>query len=317
MNGIQKKAFVVGLGLGAGSFLAYMALGVAAIGRETNSTAGIGFIFLPFESLFIAAPCFLLGYFSCIVVGCLRRGERRSFRFFTFSFVSVALLALAAYWLYQEVYPAVLVRNIKAMNQEEIADFLRTSRFRENKYALNAIVLRYDTDADTLYEISQFHSPGLHERIGSLLPIMGGNTMGFSVMRLLVRHHNADARTFTSLAETADADLLADIATNGNAPTALLEGLHKKGDQGIDRALAFNPRCPADILHDFSLSADEDMRAYAAGNDRIAQEDLLRLSKDSSGMVRRYVLLNGNCPAQIRAGLGNDPDEQVRSQSRN
>lgn len=315
MNGVEKKALVVGLGFGAAAFLAYMALGAAAITRATNSTAAVSFIFLPFEGLFIGVPCFLFGYCSSFVVERLRRRARLSLRFFAFSFVSVALLVLGVFWLYQEVSPAVLVRNVKAMSQEEIVQFLRTSRFRENKYALNTIVLRYDTDPDSLYQISQFHSPELRERIGSLLPIMGENTKGYSVMRLVARHHNADARTLSALAETADDDLLFDIASNGNAPAALLENLHKK--ENLDQSLAFNSRCPADILHDLSLSADEHLRAYAAQNDGIAQEDLQKLSKDSSGMVRRYVLVNRNCPAQIRADLRNDPDEEVRSQSRN
>ena len=317
MNGTQKKAPIVGLCFGAAGFFIFIMLSATAIGRATNSTAAIDYIFLPFFGLFIAAPCFLFGYCSCFVVGCLRRRERLSIRFFGCAFLMVALFVPAAYLLCHEFATAALVRNVKAMNQEEISQFLKTSRFRENEYALNTIALRYNTDADSLYQISQFKSPRLRERIGSLLPIMGGNTMGYSVMRLVARHHNTDARTLAVLAESSDEDLLSDIASNGNAPIALLEKLHKKGNHHIDRVLAFNPRCPTDILHDISLSADEDMRSFAAMNDGIAQEDLQRLSKDSSSKVRRYVLANRNCPGQIRANLRNDPNEQVRNVSRN
>jgi len=47
-------------------------------------------------------------------------------------------------------------------------------------------------------------SPDLHRRMGAMPPIMGENTKGLAVMRLVVLHPNVEERTLIELAKSPD-----------------------------------------------------------------------------------------------------------------
>ena len=199
-----------------------------------------------------------------------------------------------------------------SLDSEGVARFLETSPFKENKYALNAILERQDLDAQTLYKIAKIPSPELHKRMGSSFPVMGKNTKGLAVMRLVAKHPNVDTQTLALLANSPDNYVLGDVAANPKTPPDSLAKLIPKGGQLIGWGLAHNPNTPPEVLHTLSLSGNQYTRAYVAQNSGASQGDLERLAKDPDWNVRDSVLMNPRCSPALWESLRNDPDERIR-----
>ena len=259
-----------------------------AISKSTNSTAAVSYIFLPFQSLVISVPFLIFGYCLYFVIKHFRTPKKHpSLKFIVSLCISLVLFISFSCWIGYGLILSKVVSDIEKMNIGEIRLFLEQSSFKENKYALNTVVARKDLDADLLYKIASIHSPELHRRMGSLFPVMGNNTKGLAVMRLVARHPNADVRVLLVLAESPDDYVLGDVAGNKRTPKEILFRLSKKGGYLIEWGLSCNPNCPPDILHKLSLSDNNYTRSNVARNYNTAPDDLVRLSKGKDGDVKR------------------------------
>lgn len=309
---MKATPFLSGLVSGAIGFLGTCIWGTWAIFQSTSSTAAIGLVFLPIQALKIAVPFYLFGYCAHHAVAALRP-PRHSLKGLLAAGVALAILLPFLHWLGNGLVLSYVARDVRAMAPSQIVNFLKASRFKENKYALNALLEHQDLDAQTLYQIAQIPSPELHDRMGSFFPMMGKNTKGLAVMRLVARHPNADARTLALLANSPNDYVLGDVALNKNTPADIVVRLHKKGGYLIDWGVASNPNCPPEILHELSSSDNEYTRASVAGNSSTSPADLERLAHDSK--LRYSVMMNPNCPPALKKTLRNAFDERVRRRS--
>jgi len=310
-RGMKARPLFSGLISGAIGFLGTCALGAWDISHSTSSTACIGYVFLPFYAFKISILFFLFGYCAHFAVVAFF-SPRRPKRGLLAIGIALALLLSFLYWLGNGLLLCKEVDEVRNLDREGITRFLETSPLKENKYALNAILERPDMDAQTLYKIAQIPSPELHQRIGSSFPVMGKNTRGLAVMRLVARHPNVDAQTLALLANSPDDYVLGDVAGNPKTPPEILPRLAQKGGQLIEWSLALNPNTPPEILHKLAASSNEYTRAGVARNSSTSQEDLELLARDSEWNVRDSVLMNPKCSSALKETLRNDPDERIR-----
>ena len=308
---MKMTSFRSGLISGTVGFLGTCIWVSWAILHSTSSTAAIGFVFLPIQAGLIALLFFPFGYCAHFALATVHPPRRTTAKLLAAG-TALAILSLFLYWLGSGLILCKVVNDVRNASREELAQFLNTSIFKENKFALNAVLERQDLDAPTLYKIAQIPSRELHTRMGSLFPVMGKNTRGLAVMRLVARHQNVDAKTLALLANSSDDYVLGDVAGNPNTPPEILPRIFAKGGYLIDWGIARNPNCPPGILHELALRDSEYTRAAVAQNKATRLDDLERLVKDPVWHVRDGVSMNPNCPLSLKDRLRNDPDERVR-----
>jgi len=305
---MKARPLFSGLISGAIGFLGTCALGAWDISHSTSSTNVVGYFFLPFVALIVAVMFGIFGY--CAHYSAKKTASRR--RRILALLIASALLFSFLYWFGSGLISCKVVREVRTLDREGVTRFLETSPLKENKYALNAILERQDIDAQTLYKIAQIPSLELHQRMGSSFPVMGKNTRGLAVMRLVAMHPNVDTKTLALLANSPDNYVLGNVAANSKTPPEILPRLAQKGGQLIEWGLAHNPNTPPEILHKLTASGDEYTRAGVAQNSGVSQEDLERLARDSEWNVRDSVLMNPRCSPALKESLRNDPDERIR-----
>ena len=308
---MKMTSFRSGLISGIVGFLGTCIGGSWAILCSTGSTAAIGFVFLPIQAGLIALLFFPFGYCAHFALATVHPPRRTTAKLLAAG-TALATLSLFLYWLGSGLILCKVVNDVRNASREELAQFLDASIFKENKFALNAVLERQDLDAPTLYKIAQIPSRELHARIGSLFPVMGKNTRGLAVMRLVARHQNVDAKTLALLANSPDDYVLGDVAGNPATPPEILPRIFAKGGYLIDWGIARNPNCPPGILHELALRDSEYTRAAVAQNKATRLDDLERLVKDPVWHVRDGVSMNPNCPLSLKESLRNDPDERIR-----
>lgn len=239
-----------------------------SISRLTNSTAAIGYIFLPFVGLIMSIPFAVFGYCSFYVYENFRIPKKDILLKYSLTLsISIILLVLFAYWLGNGLILCKLTDDLKTMKIEKVQSFLDESIYKKNKFALNAILSRKDIDSGILYKIASINSPELHKAMGTVFPIMGDNTRGLAVMRLVAGHPNVDARSLVLLANSPEEYVLGDVALNTKTPIYVIEKLfYEKDNRDIYMGLANNPNCPVEILQKLLLSKNEYIREDAQRN---------------------------------------------------
>ena len=261
----MKNPLITGILVAIVAFAVVCILGGWIIQSSSSSTAAIGFIFLPFEAFIIAIPFFVIGFCAHYAIVKLRQRARVGYLFaaiaamLTALFISVFVYTLAIW---------IAVDRVRTMPQSQHEAFLKDSIWRTNKYVLGALLEHPELSAESLYQIAMIPSPDLHQRFGAIPPIMGKNTHGLAVMRLVVRHPNVDERTLIELAKSPDSYVQGDVAGNSKTPVEILRHFFNMPDRDylIDWGLAQNPNTPADILHELAKSPDESTRRIVERN---------------------------------------------------
>lgn len=303
-----------GLVLGVIGFLGTCVWVTWVIFQSTSSTACIGLIFMPFQALLMGGLFFAFGCCARYAMVAFQP-PRRPLLGLLAAGIALALMLPFLYWLGDGLILSYVARDVRSMAPSQIEQFLKTSPYKENKYALNALLEHRDLKPSTLYKIAQIPLPELHERMGSFFPVMGKNTKGFAVMRLVAQHPNADAQTLALLANSPNDAVLCDVAANPNTPQEVLLRLAKKESQSIGYGLAANPNARPAILHALSESGNQYTRANVAGNKSTTPEDLERLAQDPEAIVRDSVMVNANCPPALKKTLNRQFDERTGQRS--
>ncbi|MBI5688089.1 MAG: hypothetical protein HZC54_23700 [Verrucomicrobia bacterium] len=304
-----KSAF---LWAGLGFALAAAAMGMA-IARSTSSTAAIGIIFIPFSAAIFSIPFFIFG--SCVpdLLELFRDKFReqsiaKKLRAVTALGLAVCGLCYAA----DGIALTIVVNNVQKMNGAELDEFLAHSMFRKNKFALGALAQNPKASAEILDRVARIPNPELHHRMGSLWPVMGGNTKGLAVMRLIAMHPSVSAATLSNLSSSPDEYVRHAVLSNPKTPDSVIHDASGKRSQLTDWALASSPKTSVDILKKLAETGDEYTRSNIARNRSTPVEMLAKLANDPVWHVRRDVVANPHTPAETIASLVNDPDERVR-----
>ncbi|MCL2005590.1 MAG: hypothetical protein FWG73_05435 [Planctomycetaceae bacterium] len=265
--------FITGILVATVAFVVHWILGDWGIRSSSSSTAAIGYLFLPFTSIIGSIPFFAFGFCAHYAVVKLRQRARIGYFFATVAGV------LATLFIGISIYNVTLwtaVDRVRTMPQAQHEAFLQDSFWRTNKYVLGALLEHPELSAESLYRIATIPSPDLHQRFYALPPIMGKNTRGLAVMRLVVLHPNVDERALIELAKSPDLYVQGQVAGNSKTPEEILRHFYTMPSRNylIDWGLAENPNTPADILHELAKSHNEYTRRSAERNLGTVEEDL-------------------------------------------
>ncbi len=286
---------------------------ISAISRSTNSTAAIGYIFLPIIVGVLSLPAFgagwCLGYFLL-----WWRSPIKSRRILAFLAGAVPLMLGA--WITGIVWNGLRltsqVHEVLKMDARQLAVTIDDPTLSSNKFILGAIAQNPNATSQILHRIAVLDRPDLHQAMGSHFDVMGTNRKGLAVMRLVARHPNTAPEDLAILTHSTDAAVVSDAAASPKVSGAVLERFQDNGNYLIDWGLAQNPNTPAAILSRLSVSQNEYTRVFVAANPSLNTDILADLAKDASWMVRSNVAMNPATPPGVLETLRNDPDERVR-----
>lgn len=297
------------LAAGVGAALAY-----TAISRSTISTAAVGLIFeLPIVAFLWGIQGGLIGFCAGYLLAAGRsRGGWRA----TGSLVAGLVLLTVGGRLAVEVVTGLVVsdevRRVGRMNESQLRGVLDSRLFGRNLFALAAVAGNERASADILREIASRSDPQLHQKLGSIYDVMGTNTHGLAVMRLVARNPHVDAETLEILSRSPDPYVLGDVAMNSKLSDQALGRLLQREEWMVSWGVALNPKTPPWALSRLSRSSDEYIRSNVARNPSTPPDELRKLARDSQWHVRRDVATNPKTPPDILELLRRDPDERVR-----
>lgn len=242
----------------------YIFLELPTISNSTLSTGAIGYLFLPISSAFSCLPWALVG----TTIGYILRAKVTKRR----NHVTIALiggaisLCFIGYTAFSSVAESHLRKTVLAigqMNAEQLDTFVSTADLGNDKFALGAVCLNRQTTAETLARIAVKDDPELYEKMWSSPEIMGENTRGYAVMRLIAMHPNVTNEILVTLAGSPDPYVVGDIAGNARAPQAALEDIYARLDEYATNAyllewgLAANQNTPQHIVASLATSRNE------------------------------------------------------------
>ena len=286
-----------------------------AIGRSTLSTAALGFIELPIIILLWATPCAVMGFCAGYLVTTRRMGGQ--FTALPVPLAALVLLVVAVpsmTYVVSNLATGWEVGRVAAMNGEELQRVLASRYFGANPFVLAAVAQNPRASAAVLHQIAMRTDPRLHEKQWSIFNLMGSNTDGLAVMRLVARNPNADGETLEILSHSDSNYVRADVAMSPNRLSEqTLWRLGQRSDRIMQWAAARNPETAPSVLARLSLSSDETVRSNVAANPSASSDDLARLGHDPQFNVRRSVASNPSAPLEVVESLRRDPDPRVRA----
>jgi hypothetical protein len=311
---MPRRAGTIGAILG---FCLSFVIGFVTISNSRSSTAAIGYIFLPFSSALVSIPAFAtgwcLGYFLT-----WRRSRIKARKALGFAAALVPLLV--AVWIINTLWNAndltQQVHRVQTMNAADLEAVLNQPRLARNKFILGAIAENRNATASVLHRIVRSDFPELHDAMGSHFDVMGSNTQGLAVMRLVARNINTAPGDLERLAESKNEYVLGDVAANPGLSENTLRRLAKRGGYLVEWGLGRNSHTPKDILATLAMSADEYTRQRVATNPNTPAEVLGSLSVDPVWHVRGSVARNPATPRGMVEVLLQDADTRVRAEAK-
>jgi hypothetical protein len=230
-------------------------------------------------------PSAVLGFCAGYLLAARRAGRPMATLLMLLAgFVFVVVAAAGAAFVSGNLCTGREVRRVAGMSSAELERELTSRRFGANPFVLAAVAQNPRASASTLRQIATRQDVQLHQKLGSLFDVMGSNTRGLAVMRLVARHPNVDADTLEILSHSDDDYVLSDVALNPKLAEPALSRLERGGPE-LDRALAHNPKTAPPVL--------------------------ARLSRSSNAWVRAAVATNPGTPADVLEALRHDPVPQV------
>ena len=307
---MPRRVGKVGAALG---FCLSFVIEYVGFSHSRSSTAAIGYLFLPLFSALMAIPGFVIGWCVGYFYGWRRsRIARRRGSAFAAALVPLAVAAWMATALWEGDQLAGEVYRIRTMNGVELEAVLNQPRFAGNKFILGAIAGNRNATSSALHRIAASNVPELYKPMGSYFDVMGSNTRGLAVMRLIASNPNTAPADLERLAEARSKDVGGEVAANPAASEATLRRLADEGHYLAEWGLSYNPHAPKDILAKLATSADEFTRLGVAANPNTSVEVLAALSADPACLVRGRVAGNPATPRGVVELLLRDSDARVR-----
>jgi hypothetical protein len=306
---MPRRAGRIGAILG---FCLYSVLSFVSISHSRSSTAAIAYLFLPLSSAVASIPSYGIGWCLGYFLTWRRSGIRRRRMQ---AFVALLVPLLVAGWIVKEVWEgndvAEHLHRIQIMNAADLDAVLNQPRLARNKFILGAIAENPNATAATLHRIVMADRPELDDRMGSLFDVMGSNTHGLAVMRLVARNPRTAPEDLERLAENKNEYVFGDVAMNPGLSEATLRRLAKHGGYLVESGLCRNSHTPGDILSILATRSNELTRECIAGNPATPAEILGRLSGDPVWHIRAAVVRNPATPRKIVELLRADTDPAV------
>jgi hypothetical protein len=241
-----KFAFASGI-LGAAilSILHYL-----AILRSTNSTAAIGLLFIPFVALMAFAVFFIWGYSVAYLK--LKRQDGHAFALKRkFAWGVAALLSVYGFVFFATGLALTFEvgKVLQLQTEPEILHVFENTLWKRNPFILAAVAQNPLTPSTLLDKMAMLKDPALEQPLASLFPVLGNNTKGFAVQRLVIMHPNIFPETIDYLARTSTSDfVLSSCASSPKTLKSTLQELEKKNLYLVDWGLAQNLNTPPEVF---------------------------------------------------------------------
>jgi hypothetical protein len=285
---------------GIAGALAAAALTVKGIFSSGNSTAGLGFVYLPFVAIAAAIPVGIWGAALGHVVLRLRgRLHDRPMVMVAAVALAASLPALIGYEIQRGLKLEAAVREVRTMDGAALDRAFDAAPLRRDRYVLAAMAQNKAAGAALLARIAALDDPALYEALGSLWDVMGSNRKGIEVMRLVAAHSNTGAETLAQLAGGPRGQrLLYEILANPHTPLAVLEPYFGSGDYLAEWGLALNPNTPPRVMQHLAASANRYTRINLTYNAATPDAILAVLANDADELVARNArqTLQGRTP---------------------
>jgi hypothetical protein len=273
--------------------VAAAALAVKGIFESGSSTAAIGFVLVPF---FAIAAMVFAGIWG-LALGCVASSLRRVQHYapalllaaWTFA---LAVPAAAGWEIWHGLALQDAVRPVPDMTAGELDDAFAHSRFNRDRFFLGALALNPAASPSLLDGIAALPDAELYEPLGSLWNVMGKNTKGIAVMRLVADHAHTRGDTLARLADGPHADRLRhELAKNPNTPADVLKRWFDSPDYLVQWGLALNPKTPPAVLDRLARSPDRYARLNLTYNPATPDTVLERLARDPDEVLARNARL--------------------------
>ncbi|MFM9968290.1 MAG: hypothetical protein ACKVQK_07830 [Burkholderiales bacterium] len=262
--------------------LAATVISVKAIFASGSSTAGIGFVFVPF---IMAAAMVFAGVWG-LAVGCVwysLQGMQSYYRAVLMLawLVAVGVPAFAAWQVRQGLALEHAVAEAASMSTARLEEAFEQSPWRDDRFFIAALVQNKAAREALLDRIAQLPDPELYEPLGSLWEVKGENRKGLAVMRLIPYNPNVGAVTLQRLADGPQADkVIHDVLRNPKTPMKVLARYFDSTDYLIEWGLALNPATPANVLERLANSNNKYTRFNLTYNDATPIAILKKLQQD-------------------------------------
>ncbi|MBI3375320.1 MAG: hypothetical protein HY017_26675 [Betaproteobacteria bacterium] len=287
MSARPEARFALVAGIVGG--IASAAISVQGIFSSANSTAAIGFLFVPFIAAAAMAATGIWG----LALGCVWHALRGTQQYFRAVLLLAWVLAIggpaAVGW---EVWRGLAleraVAEAGAMSAAELERAFEDSPWREDRFFLGAIAQNKAANEALLDRIARLPDPALYEPMGSLWNVNGENRKGLALMRLLCYNPNVGAATLEHLASGPHADkVLHDVLRNPKTPLPQLARHFDSTDYLVEWALALNPNVPSAVLERLSRSQNRYTRMNLTWNAATQSAILQRLATDPDEILAR------------------------------
>lgn len=269
------------------------ALAVKGIFESGSSTAAIGLVFVPF--LAIAGMVFagIWGLALGCVASSLRRVQHYAPGLLLAAWIFALAVPAAAGWeVWRGLALQEAVRAVPDMTSGELDDAFARSRWNRDRFFLGALALNPAASPALLDNIAMLPEAELYEPMGSLWRVMGKNTKGIAVMRLVADHPHTRTDTLTRFADGPHADRLRhELAKNPNTPEDVLKRWFDSTDYLVQWGLALNPRTPPAVMEKLAQGPDRYARLNLTYNPATPKAVLERLAQDSDEVLARNARL--------------------------
>lgn len=280
-----ESRFAMVAGIAGGLLAAFIS--VKAILGSASSTAGIGFVFVPF---IMVTAMVILGLWG-FAVGCLWHAARGTSHHYAVVLVMAALIALglpawAGWQVTQGLALEHAVAQTRSMGARELERAMEDSPWKANRFFIGAVVQNPAASEALLDRLSrlpaQLPEAELYEPLGSLWDVKLDNRKGLAAMRLLVLNPNVGAATLARLAEGPDAPkVIGDILRNPRTPPAVMARYFDSTDPQVQWGLALNPALPVAVMEKLSASEDRYVRFNLTYNPATPEAILEKLARDA------------------------------------
>ena len=246
---------------------------VKSIQRHSSSTAAIGFLFIPFYAVPAGLITALWGI-SIRNVWHSLRGLRQMAQWLIIGSWGLAFILPTA--ITREVVQGLRLKTavdeVHRMKDEQLDVAFDHSPWKRNKYLLGAIAQNANASTDLLDRIASIPDSALYEKMWSHWDLMGVNSRGLAVMRLVIDHRNVSATTLEKLASSPYANeyVLSDLLSNQKTPLEVLKKHADTRELVMKWSLARNPNTPIEVLERLA----KDLDRYTADGARYTLQEL-------------------------------------------
>jgi hypothetical protein len=220
--------------------------GCLSISQSTNSTAVVGYFFLPFYAAFVAGLAFVAGWCAGYFVAWYRSPAKTGRRLaIAAALVPVILVILAglAVTTFNHRRDGLAAMRMAARNANTAPEDLEKLAASTNEYVLGDVAGNPKLSTATLRKLA--------------------NRGGYLIEWGLAHNPGTPQDILSRLARSADEYTRGYVAGNPNAPGEVLTDLSKDGVRHVRVSVAQNPSTPLSIIEVLQGDADETVRRSA------------------------------------------------------